>query len=449
MKRFFILILFSMAAIIVIQIPVSAKYIVQLDVQLMSAEDTGLEPLVPELGLYTAEDISDIDPAMLESVEEDVRVELFDSYDYTETASQPWHTITGAKGMWDIGAYGQRVRVGVIDSGCNPHVALAGSFLEGRNVIDTNNDVTDNIGHGTSVCGVIAAGYGFDVIGAAHKAEVVPFKFIDCDDNGKTIGGYVSQVIAAINSAVEDYQCDVINMSFGTVMSQNLKKVIDDAVSKGVTFVAAVGNEGDDTERYPASYDNVIGAGSVDNSKQHSYFSNINDSVFVTAPGEHIKLLSDINEYKINSGTSFSSPYVCGVIADMISIKPDITPDEIKSIISSTAEDLGEAGKDNMFGYGLIRADKIVDYMLAEEKCYTPGIDLCSEDGFYEMRFRTGDNYEDPACIFAEYKDGMLKRTSMQKQRINDHVFMLRLPREEYDSYKYFVWESFESMKPL
>lgn len=348
--------------------------------------------------------------------------------------------------MWNIGVYGKGVRVGVIDSGCNAHEALAGNLEDGADFSGGSN-TDDRIGHGTSVCGVIAARYGFDVIGTAHKARIVPLKFIDTDKNGIVIGGTVSRLANAIVSAVDDFDCDIINMSCGTTDSYTLKTAVDYAASKNVIMIAAVGNNGTSGYNYPASYDNVIGVGSVNDEKEHSSFSNINDSVFITAPGEHIKVARSSDRYGQNSGTSFSAPYISGVVANMLEINPGLTLTEITDIFSLTSEDLGDEGYDVLFGYGLVRADRIADYMLGGYSCYTPGIDLCSEDNCFEVRFRTGSDTQ-PTFIFAEYNYGALEDISLTKEHISDNVFMLRLPHSD-GIYKYFVWNSLDGMEPV
>ena len=115
------------------------------------------------------------------------------------------------------------------------------------------------------------------------KVRLVPLK---CFDDKTT---NVSVICKAIYGAVDDFGCDVINMSFGLMEdSIALKEAIDYAAGKGVIIVAAVGNDGTEELCYPAAYDNVIGVGSVDKNEGVSSVSQHNKSVFITAPGVHI-----------------------------------------------------------------------------------------------------------------------------------------------------------------
>lgn len=424
----------------------SREYIVKLKdtIQLLSENtEADLEPLIPKLGLYTTKNINDLDADLFEFVEEDAPVELFDTYDYGPIITQQEYAITGIKNVWDIGVYGKGIRVGVIDSGCNQHQYLANNLCEGANFANDSNEITDNIGHGTAVCGIIGAEYGNGkLIGIAHKSDIVPLKFIDKDSEGNTIGGTTKRLVSAIISAVDDYNCDIINMSCGTIDSHTLKSAIDYAVSKEVAIVAAVGNDGSSKYNYPAAYDNVIGVGAVNDNKQHSSFSNINDSVFVTSPGENINILSGISSTSANSGTSFSAPYVSGIVASMLSIKPELTVQETMNVIAETSEDLGDDGYDEIYGYGLIRADNIIDYMLSECECFVSEVDECSEDGMSEVRFRFKADKKN--VYFAEYIDNVLNQLDATAKRIGDNTYMLRLQPNHGGMFRYFVWNGMQ-----
>lgn len=120
-------------------------------------------------------------------------------------SSTPWNlSMIGADAAFDAGYTGRGVRVGVIDSGINPHPDFADRLLEGRNFIDgtANPDSTDDeYGHGTRVAGVIAA--------VAPGAEIVPLKIT----NGSEIS--VSRLCEAIYAGIDDFGCDVLNLSLG------------------------------------------------------------------------------------------------------------------------------------------------------------------------------------------------------------------------------------------
>ncbi len=108
----------------------------------------------------------------------------------------------GAPTAFDRNAAGQGIRVGVIDSGVNPHPDFGSRLLPGHNYIENTknpDDTADTFGHGTRVAGLIAGAGEHDCIGAAPMAEIVPLK---CTD-GQTVR--VSALCRAIYGGIDDY----------------------------------------------------------------------------------------------------------------------------------------------------------------------------------------------------------------------------------------------------
>lgn len=165
----------------------------------------------------------------------------------------------------------------------------------------------------------------------------------------------------AINAAADNDICKIINMSFGTQNSDVLTDSIEYAVSKGKIVVAAAGNYSSTTLYYPASYENVISVGSVGADGVVSDFSQKNSGIDVTAPGENIYVYSVSGELKQASGTSFSTPEVAALTACMLELDPTLDFDGIYSLLTSTADDKGDAGRDNSYGYGIVNPSAIAE----------------------------------------------------------------------------------------
>ena len=429
------------------------EYIVKpkIDIKLCSEGSLPeMTPLIPELGIYTIDTDDDFNRSEFDFVEENSEVELFDTYDYAAVATRGEYSITGMNAMWNVGIYGKGVKIGVVDSGCNKHERLLCCLKDGESVVEGVTTTEDNIGHGTAVCGVIGAGYKDNsFLGIARRADIIPIKFIDKDQNGDKVGGKTSDFAKAIVAAVDDFDCDIINVSSGDKNSDTLRLAIDYVSKKGAVIVSSVGNKGNSYIYYPAGYENVIGVGSVSKSKSRSSFSNMNESVFVTAPGQSLTLLSGTSDTKTDSGTSFSTPYVSGIIADIMSVKPDITLEDVKEILKETSEDLGDDGYDTFYGYGLVRADNIADYLLTNYTYFTSGVDQSETDGKYEIRFRLNDTSFVPAFLLAEYAGGALSNVASDYSQPAEDIFMLRMDKANDNSnFKHFVWKSLESMMP-
>lgn len=226
-----------------------------------------------------------------------------------------------AQSMWKQSKKGAGIKIAVIDSGCDiNHVSLKDSIAGVRNFTTEDNKnpriVTDRVGHGTHVAGIIAANEDKNIMsGVAPDAELYILKAID-----KTGSGKLSWVINAINYAVE-LDVDIISMSLGMPESDpKLERAINNAVKKGISVVCAAGNEGDtnydDFEySYPAAYVDVISVGAVDKKSVPASFTNSNLVIDCVAPGVDIVSTYPNNTYASLSGTSMATPYVTGSIA--------------------------------------------------------------------------------------------------------------------------------------
>ncbi len=194
-------------------------------------------------------------------------------------------------------------------------------------ILDTTR-VPAAFGHGTMVAGIIHL--------VAPTSQIMPLKVFKADGTAN-----LSDIIRAIYFAV-DNGARVINMSFS--MPDNsvaLSRAINYATRNNVVCVASVGNEGIETVRYPASYRNVIGVASTDNSDARSVFSNFGEALAdIAAPGEGIVTTYPGGHYAIVSGTSFSAPLVSGAAALMLQLDQDLSQGEA-SFGFSRAKKLG------------------------------------------------------------------------------------------------------------
>ncbi len=310
-----------------------------------------------------------LEAGIVEYYEENYAVELLSDTETSDTVREipasKWELeMISASEAARIGCVGQEVTVGVIDSGVYCHPDLLDSIKPGYNYIKKNDDVTDNMGHGTFVSGLIAANAGeLGALGIAPKANIIPLK---CFDLGYTTR--VSQICNAIYDAVDVYNCDIINMSLGiTSYSAKLFEAVNYAVENGVVIVAAVGNKGTQTLYYPAAFENVIGVGSVNENYERSSFSEYNESVFVMAPGEKVMSTDTNGSYRTDSGTSFAAPIVSGMVAVMMNIDSDLTYETAAEYLKNSAVDLGDEGYDIYYGHGLVDVKACIGMMLEDQ----------------------------------------------------------------------------------
>lgn len=255
-------------------------------------------------------------------------------------------------------ATGQGVKVCVVDTGIDEdHPDLQANIVGGKNfvgrrIIDPTKWDDDN-GHGTHVAGTIAAvDNSVGVVGVAPEASLLAAKVLDRKGNG-----YVSDVIAGIDYCVSA-GANVVSMSLSAdVHIQTMKDAVDVA-SQSVILVAAAGNDGSSVD-YPAAYDSVIAVGATDSGDNLAYFSNVGPEIELVAPGVNILSTWKNGEFNTISGTSMATPHVSGVAALALETNPSMTNAQIRSLLQTTADDLGATGRDDNFGYGLVDAELI------------------------------------------------------------------------------------------
>lgn len=286
--------------------------------------------------------------------------------------------------VWDMGLEGSSMAdtdpiiVAVIDSGINyDHEDLDASHIlidDGYNwATNDREDVKDALGHGTFCSAQIMAtrNNGMGIAGITPEVWILPLRVF-----GTTGKGYTSDIVAAIqyatNYTYKGRHVDVISMSLGGESASSAQKqACDAAVDAGILVVAAAGNDGDTTLNYPAAFDSVIGVGSVGTASSHTEVSDFSQrglsNVFVTAPGYQIvsAYYDASNSYYRGNGTSFACPEVAALGALCKSIDRSFDQNEFKNLLIDTSTDLGAAGRDADYGYGLVDFEKALTELLS------------------------------------------------------------------------------------
>lgn len=258
------------------------------------------------------------------------------------------------------GNKGGGVKVAVLDSGIDTdHPDLtydptcSTSFVDGEALEDGN-------GHGTHTAGTIAAlDNGTGVVGAAPDVTLCIYKVLSNSGSGN-----YSDIIAALEQAVAD-GVQVTNNSYGSSGDPGaiVKAAFDNAYVAGVLHVGAAGNNGNaegtgDNCIFPARWDSVLAVAATTQSNTRASFSSTCPEVELAAPGYQIRSTVPGGGYGDMSGTSMASPHVAGTAALVLAAHPGWTNNEIRLQLQNTALDLGNAGRDALYGYGLVDASK-------------------------------------------------------------------------------------------
>ncbi|MFC2103130.1 S8 family serine peptidase [Bacteroidota bacterium] len=218
----------------------------------------------------------------------------------------------------------------------------------GGDYLDWDNNPMDEHGHGTYIGGIAGAQANniTGIAGVAPNIQLVNLRAFDPSGFGEE-----DDVAAAILYAVQ-IGVKVINMSFGdNAFSLVLRDVVEFAYSQGVVLVGSSGNSGSNDPHYPSGYSSVI---SVGNSTREDFVagsSNFGSTLDLVAPGSSIFTTSRDNNYASINGTSAATPHVSATAALLLSLQ-SFTNEEIKQIIKSTTDDIGEPGWDLRSGAG-------------------------------------------------------------------------------------------------
>jgi len=307
---------------------------------------------------------------------------------------------------WDIAGGGSPdIIIGILDTGCsfeeypvpdNEKDNVIGnsyhiyddynksSFVEGYDFVNEDEHPNDDNGHGTIVSGVIieATNNGRGVAGIAFNTRVMPVKVLGYDRFGK-----VSDLSRGIIYAVK-HGARILNMSLGNTQDVGiLRDAVTYASNNNVIMVAASGNKGTQGVYYPAAYPEVIAVGaytyeSVYDSSHNSFhdtlllasYSNYGVEIEFIGPGGDIidsdtilvyqqgfrpyidkynlAILDTVHYYGL-TGTSLACPHITALCALMLSVAPELRPEDVRHVLRNTAQDFGLPGWDMFSGYGI------------------------------------------------------------------------------------------------
>ncbi len=300
-------------------------------------------------------------------------------------------------GAWDITTGSPSVVVAVLDTGLLPHQDIDGDILDGvgrvvagydfisdqstandgdgrdanptdpGDWVEANNPVCGDgtfhpsSWHGTHVSGIVGAlsNNTLGVSGVAWQVGVLPVRALG------TCGGLTSDIIDAMRWSVglpvpgvpdNTHPARILNISLGSggVCTPAEQSAVDDVLAKGGMLVVAAGNASQNLSvapESPASCRGVFAIAATDRQGQLASYSNFGSTVVLSAPGGDTPfdtaILSTMdqgargalldNSYAVKQGTSMAAPHVSGVLALMLSVKPNLLRDDALSALKSSA----------------------------------------------------------------------------------------------------------------
>lgn len=270
----------------------------------------------------------------------------------------------GIKGIHSKGILGQGVLVAVLDSGinlANPEFKNNPRIVGTYNAVTGSADVTDTMGHGTHIAGIVGAGgNGSGMYGVAPLANLLA---VNIFKNGLA---YSSDIDRGLLYA-QGRGARVINLSIGGSAPTGDAALRRVTATNNTLVVIAAGNDGRSTASWPARYanqawalGNIIAVGAVDANKNITSYSNRAGDIanwYLVAPGSSI-VSSYGTGYAYMSGTSMAAPAVSGAAALLFGYWPYLKSNQVAQILLNTADDLGAKGVDAVYGRGMLNVNR-------------------------------------------------------------------------------------------
>lgn len=298
---------------------------------------------------------------------------------------------------WNINL-GDNVTVAVFDQGMENHEDF-GNRLIGGNTPATNGNgipLQNNATHGMNCAGVIGA--SDDNLGLRGVAPNVNFLSVNIFAGGTTPGDIADGIQWAIDNGADvlsnswSYQNVSCNWTHIEIENALQNAVNNGRNGDGAVIVFSAGNTGG-CVNYPARNNNVISVGAVDNRGNLFNYSSRGPELDLVAPSGETNYLGNVRttdrmgnagrlagHYEPRfGGTSASCPVVSGVAALVLSVNPNLTLQEVRDILTSTATDMGAGGFDNNFGFGRVNAFLAVQQALISDLSISGGATIsCS-----------------------------------------------------------------------
>ncbi len=244
------------------------------------------------------------------------------------------------------------IRIGQIDGAVQgDHAALRDSGITEHSVL-ADTTALPRMDHGTAVAALLV---GQDASGAlagfAPGARLYAASAFAAEGAGGASD--IERIGAALDWLVGQ-QVQLVNLSFAGPVNVALEEVLNTAAAQGVLLVAAAGNLGNNTAVHPAAAGPVIGVTAIDAAQRRYRAANTGEHVEFAAPGVDVYVATqDGGGYA--SGTSYAAPILTGLAARLVA-EGVRDPDEMRARLRAQSVDLGVAGRDSAFGWGLPKA---------------------------------------------------------------------------------------------
>lgn len=308
----------------------------------------------------------------------------------TNTHNNQWHLYKiKAQAAWEFSQGNKLVKVAIVDDAVQiNHPDLVNNIwvnpgeIPNNGVDDDQNGYIDDVNgydvggldndpmpnnnnytHGTHCAGISGAttdNAGVGIASIGFNISIIPVKCTTPNQSSVTSipRGYEGIAYAVAAGS------DIISCSWGSSWGGSTgEQVVEYAIDNNALVVAAMGNDGQETQHYPASYDGVISVAASASNDTRSTYSNYHATTVISAPGNYINSTMTNNSYGSQSGTSMATPLVSGLLGLMKGHMYGIEVNDLKNCLISTADniDIQNPNYIGKLGSGRINAEKALE----------------------------------------------------------------------------------------
>lgn len=345
-----------------------------------------------------------------------------------------------------LSAQANELIVAVLDSGVDvDHPDLKDRMTTTRwNFLDGNINVSDDMGHGTHVAGIIAANKNaMGIVGAADpRIKIMPIKVLNSQVNSFVYNGkLITDVIAdAMVFAIKN-GAKVINLSLGwpkLIDTAKVRSAFQMAEDQNILVIAAAGNNNKDLPTFPCAYESVVCVGAIDNRGALSDFSNHGSKVDIVAPGEYIvstlpRMLESrvlrIKNYEVKRGSSQAAPLVAAALATLKLFNTNLSNDRARAFLFESAKPLSEDSK-RFVKFGMLDMKALLASPANQEQSFLiPLLKNVTEVKFKKNDLRFNFNlplknisarpFTGTVCLELQSTDVQLEKTCFDELQVN------------------------------
>ncbi len=245
--------------------------------------------------------------------------------------------------------------IGMIDTAVNAeHEALRTQAVEVLSVMSDGERNSAAV-HGTAIAALLVGNHDSRTPGLLPEGRLVAVEAFHRDRGGDAADVY--KIVRALD-LLRVRGIRIVNLSFAGPANLLIERAVAEATAGGMVLVAAAGNRGPNAlPAHPAAYSGVVAVTAIDRARRPYRQAGRGDHIAFSAPGVGIWTAASVSGGRFRSGTSYAAPFVSAAIAASLARQPGQTGADLVKGLAARSVDLGDAGRDAVFGWGLVNAN--------------------------------------------------------------------------------------------